>query len=133
MRNITYSDSVEGVTEDQLQGFFVGWVKVPPPSVHLKALQNSDFVVLAKDADTGKVIGFINALSDQVMTAYVPMIEVLPEYQSEGIGSELMRRMLEKLKDMYMVDLLCEADMQAFYERFGMKKTTGMMIRNMHE
>lgn len=130
---IAYTDSLEGVSEDQLQGFFVGWIKVPPPAVHLQALQNSTHVVLAKDSETGKVIGFINALSDKVMTAYIPMLEVLPGYQSKGIGSELMRRMLTKLQGMYMIDLLCEAEMQPFYERFGMQKTTGMMIRNMHD
>ncbi len=130
---IVYSDSVEGVREDQLQGFFVGWRKVPPSSVHLDVLRNSDHVVLAQDSETEKVIGFISALTDNVMTAYIDLLEVLPAYQSQGIGSELMRRMLEKLKDLYMIDLLCDADMQPFYERFGMQKTTGMMLRNMHE
>lgn len=48
-------------------------------------------------------------------------------------GSELMKRMLDKLNDMYMVDLLCDADIQSFYERFAMQKTTAMMFRNMHE
>ena len=129
---VVYSDSTEGIREDQLQVFFVGWRKVPPLSVHLNVLRNSDYVVLAKDSETEKVIGFISALSDNVMTAYVALLEVLPEYQTRGIGSELMRRMLEKLKDMYMIDLLCDVDMQPFYERFGMQKTTGMMIRNMH-
>lgn len=67
------------------------------------------------------------------MSAYIPMLEVLPKYQSRRIGSELMQRMLKKLENMYMIDLLCEADMQAYYERFGMEKTTAMMLRNMHE
>jgi hypothetical protein len=38
--------------------------------------------------------------------------------------------MLERLKDFYMVDLLCDEDLQEFYEYMGMKKATGMMIRN---
>lgn len=130
---IIYSDSLEGITEDQLLGFFVGWIKVPPPAVHLKVLENSSQVVLARDSETGKIIGFINALSDMVMTAYIPMLEVLPEYRSRGVGSELMKRMLTKLEDLYMVDLLCDVDMQSFYERFGMQKTVGMMMRNMHD
>ncbi len=49
-------------------------------------------------------------------------------------GSELMKRMLDKLNDMYMVDLLCDADIQSFYERFAIhQKTTAMLFRNMHE
>ena len=133
MGHITYSDSVKSITKDQLQGFFIGWIKTPPPSVHLKALQNSEHVILAIDSDTSNVVGFINALSDKTMSAYISTLEVLPKYQSRGIGSELMQRMLKKLENMYMIDLLCEADMQAYYERFGMKKTTAMMLRNMHE
>ncbi len=130
---IVYTESLSGITEDQLSGFFVGWVKVPPRAVHLKVLENSSHVILAKDSETGQVVGFINALSDAVMTAYIPMLEVLPDYQSQGIGTELMKRMLAKLGNLYMIDLLCDADLQPFYGRFGMQKTTGMMIRTMHE
>lgn len=130
---IEYRDSVEGITAEQLEGFFVGWKKIPPPDVHLKHLQNSDHVVLAIDPTTKKVVGFITALSDRVMTAYIDLLEVVPAYQKQGIGSELLKRMLKILEPMYMIDLLCDADMQPFYEKFGMQKTTGMMIRNMHE
>ncbi len=130
---IEYLDSATDVNESQLEGFFVGWKKVPPPSVHLKVLRDSAHVILARDTETLKVVGFITALTDGVMTAYIPLLEVLPSYQNQGIGSELMRRMLEKLGGMYMIDLLCEVEMQSFYEKFGMQKTQGMMIRNIHE
>lgn len=132
-KDIEYRDSVQGITEDQLEGFFVGWKKIPPPEVHLQALCSSGHVVLALDTNTNKVVGFISALTDTVMTAYIPLLEVLPSYQSKGIGTELVRRMLKKLESLYMVDLLCEADRQSFYEQFGMQKTTAMMLRNMHE
>jgi ribosomal protein S18 acetylase RimI-like enzyme len=130
---IVYSENIESITEDQLQRFFVGWKKIPPPLVHLQILKNSKHVIIALDSETEKVIAFITALSDDVMTAYIPLLEVLPQYQSQGIGSQLLRRMFEKLEDMYMIDLLCEASMQTYYEKFGMQKTTGMMIRNMHD
>lgn len=130
---ITYTDKIEGIRAEELSGFFEDWKKVPPPEVHLKALQNSEEVVLAIDDETGRIVGFISALTDGVMTAYIALLEVLPEYRSQGVGSELVRRMLEKLKHMYMVDLLCDEDTQGFYERLGMRKTTGMMLRNMHE
>jgi hypothetical protein len=38
--------------------------------------------------------------------------------------------MLEILKDFYMVDLLCDPDMQSFYEKLGMNEAIGMMRRN---
>ncbi len=55
---------------------------------------------------------------------------MLPEYQGRGIGSELLRRMLERLRTLYMIDLLCDPDVQPFYERLGMRRATGMLIRN---
>jgi ribosomal protein S18 acetylase RimI-like enzyme len=124
------TDSVSGITPDQVHGFFVGWPNPPPPETHLKLLANSDYVVLAFDDDTSNVVGFITAISDGVLSAYIPFLEVLPAYQGRGIGQGLTRRMLEKLSELYMVDLLCNPELQPFYERFGMKVASGMMIRN---
>lgn len=132
---IEYRESAEGITEEHLSdvGFFENWKKIPPPDVHLKHLQNCDHVVLALDTETGKVIGFASALSDGVMSAYIDLLEVVPAYREKGIGSELMRRILKKLEPMYMIDLVCDEKMVPYYERFGMKKSTGMIIRNMHD
>ncbi len=83
---IICSDSLEELTPAQLSGgFFDGWPNV----------------ILAVDEESGNVIGFITAISDGV----------LPAYQGQGIGSELVRRMLEKL-------------------RLGMQPYTGMVYRN---
>jgi predicted N-acetyltransferase YhbS len=61
------------------------------------------------------------------------LLEVLPEYQGQGIGTELVRRMLEKLQSFYAVDLLCDKDTQAFYARLGMQPIQGMLIRNFYK
>jgi len=127
---ISYTDSADGVGEAELLGFFVDWAKAPPPALHLKALRNSDHVIIASNSGTGMVIGFITAISDKTLTAYIPLLEVLPQYQGQGIGSELMTRMLAKLKGLYMVDLICDEELQSYYERFGMKKAVGMMLRD---
>ncbi len=127
---IIYEDSVESITKENLQGFFVGWPNPPSPEAHLKLLANSDHIVLAVDDETSNVVGFITAISDGVLSAYIPLLEVLPAYQGQGIGQELMRRMLEKLSGLYMVDLFCDKELQSFYERFGMKPAFGMMQRN---
>jgi len=74
-------------------------------------------------------VGFINALSDDVQFAFVPMLEVLPKYQNRGIGSELMRRMLHELDHITCIDLTCDENMQAWYEQFGMLRSRGMVIR----
>jgi ribosomal protein S18 acetylase RimI-like enzyme len=127
---IVYIESVEGIRPGQLEGFFVGWPNPPSPETHLRLLANSDHIVLAVDGGTGNVVGFITALSDGVLAAYLPLLEVLPAYQGQGIGSELIRRMLEKLDGLRIVDLMCDPELQPFYARFGMKPYCGMIIRN---
>jgi ribosomal protein S18 acetylase RimI-like enzyme len=84
----------------------------------------------AVDDATGKVAGFITAVGDGVLSASIPLLEVLPEYQGRGIGRELVSRMLARLRDVYMVDLICDPDLESFYARFGMQRTHGMSIRN---
>ena len=87
-------------------------------------------MVLAVDDQNSRVVGFVNAISDGVLCAYIPFLEVLPAYQRQGIGDELVRRLLKLLDNLYMIDLTCDRPLQKFYERFGMRSSTGMMIRN---
>jgi len=127
---IIYTDSLADVTSEHLQGgFFVGWPNPPSPTTHYRILTNSAAIVLARIAD-GTVVGFITAVSDHVSCAYIPHLEVLPAYQGQGIGSELVRQMLEKLRYLYMIDLVCDPPLQPFYERFGMQPVVGMVLRN---
>jgi ribosomal protein S18 acetylase RimI-like enzyme len=127
---VAYADSISGIAAGHLRGFFEGWPDPPTPETHLRLLANSDEVVLAIDDETGHVVGFITAVGDGVLSASIPLLEVLPAYRGRGIGSELTRRMLDKLSRLYMVDLLCDAGLQPFYERFGMRRAAGMLLRN---
>lgn len=126
---ITYQNSLEEIGENNLSGFFVGWQNIPTPATLLKVLKNSDYIFIAVN-ENKEVVGFITAITDNVLASYIPFIEVLPEYQSKGIGSELVKKMLYELKSFYMIDLLCDENIQNFYEKFDMKKAAGMMVRN---
>lgn len=127
---ITYTTSLDGITSDQLNGFFVGWQNPPGPETHLKLLKNSSHVVLAIDDAKGCVAGFVTAMCDHVLSASIPFLEVLPEYRGHGIGEALVRRMLDEIGSIYMVDFVCHPNMQPFYTRLGMRPSTGMMRRN---
>ncbi|MFH1374683.1 MAG: GNAT family N-acetyltransferase [bacterium] len=125
-----YVDSIDGVTADRLQGFFVGWPNPPSAETHLRILAGSDHVVMAIDDKSDRVVGFITAISDGVLSAYMPLLEVLPDYQGQGIGKELMRRMLEKLRGLYMIDLLTDRELETFYSPLGLKPGFAMVIRD---
>jgi GNAT superfamily N-acetyltransferase len=126
---IRYTTSTEGIRPSELRGFFVGWPDPPSPETHRRLLAGSDEVVLAIDDEAGRVVGFVTALTDRALSAYVPLLEVLPEYQKEGIAKELIERLLAKLGNVYMIDLVTDKELEPFYERFGFKRTTAMSIR----
>jgi ribosomal protein S18 acetylase RimI-like enzyme len=127
---IAFCTSVEGIEADQLKGFFVGWPNPPSCEKHLQILKNSYKIILAIDSENDNVVGFINAVGDDIMSAYIPLLEVLPEYQKRGIGQELVKRMLSELNGLYMIDLVCDKNLVAFYEKLGMETITAMMVRN---
>ena len=126
---INFQDSISNISPDTLEGFFVGWVKPPTPKKHMQVLQQSDYVLLAIDSETDKVVGFLTVITDS-LCAYIPLLEVLPDYQGRGIGKTLVKKMLKKLKDLDSVDLLCDPPLQAFYTDCGMTKATGMTLKN---
>lgn len=112
------------------EGFFKDWPNPPNQEKHKRILEKSYKSLIAVDEKSNKIIGFINAVSDGILSAYIPLLEVLPEYQKQSIGSELVRRMLEELNDFYMVDLCCDEGLQSFYKKLGMIKSQGMICRN---
>lgn len=106
----------------------MGWPKPPTPETFLRLLRGSAHVWLAWEGN--RVVGFITALSDGVMNASIPLLEVLPEFQGRGIGSELVRRVQGTLGDLYGLDLSCNDQMVPFYQRLGFSRGNGMFSRN---
>ena len=126
--SITYRETTEGIGPDDLQGFFAGWPDQPSPEDHMAILEGSDLVVLALSGRS-RVVGFVTAITDGVSCAYIPHLEVLPEWQGKGIATELVRRMLANLETIRAIDLICDEDVRGFYERLGFKASRGMIIR----
>ena len=120
-------DSTE-VTDEDLTDFFEGWPSKPSPSILLAVLGRSHCSFIARTGG-GRVIGVVSAISDGVLSASIPLLEVVPEFRGRGIGTRLMRLVLERLEGFYMVDLSCDEDLVPFYLRFGMQETRAMSIR----
>ena len=114
---IAYSDSAAEVVPDDLAGFFVGWPSPPTLDRRLELLRRSDAVSLAYDERS--LVGFATAITDGVLAAFIPFLEVLPSHQRRGIGTGLIERLLAQLEDLYMVDVVCDAPLERFYAQFG--------------
>lgn len=125
---IKYISDASRLEKYDISGFFVGWLNPPSEAMHRKMLIKSKYIWLA--IDDKRVVGFINAISDETLSAYIPLLEVLPEYKEHGIGSKLVELMFESLSDHYMIDIVCDNEIVPFYERFKMHKSSGMIIRN---
>lgn len=129
MSTLTYQTTADELTEDQLTGdFFEGWLDPPSPATLLRILQSSDHVVIA--VRDGKVTGFVTAISDGVLSAFITLLEVLPEDQDKGIGHSLINQILDDIGQIYMVDLVCDANLSRFYAELGFATTTGMTRRD---
>jgi GNAT superfamily N-acetyltransferase len=125
---VEYVTSADGVDPHQLTGFFEGWPSPPSLEKHLALLRGSSHVVLARNAD--EIIGFVTAISDGELAAFIPLLEVRREWRGKGVGRELVRRLLAELEPLYMVDVVCDPDLIPFYERFGLTPLAGMARRN---
>jgi GNAT superfamily N-acetyltransferase len=125
---LDYTTSLDGVAADDLEGFFEGWSSPPSPADHLEILRGSDHVLLAR-SETGAVVGFVTAISDGRLSAFIPLLEVLPNHRGRGVGTELVSRLLGELGHLYAVDVVCDEELRPFYERFGMVPLQAMALR----
>jgi GNAT superfamily N-acetyltransferase len=123
-----YREDLSGTSPESIVGFFVGWPRSPGARALHRVLSRSTHVVLAWEDE--RVIGLTCALSDGELAASIPLLEVLPPYRGRGIGTEMVRRLLDRLHDVYMVDLVCDEELAPFYERLGLERLQAMSRRN---
>lgn len=68
---IRYTHTLGHISAEHLRGgFFEGRPEPPSPETHLRLLAGSDEMTLAFDGP--RVVGFVTAITDGVLSAYVP-------------------------------------------------------------
>lgn len=72
--------------------------------------------------DENRLIGYVCVVSNSVTGAYIQDLIVHPDYQKQGVGHQLMQRILDRLRaeGIYMVSVIYgNVELQAYYEAFG--------------
>ena len=90
----------------------VGWTNYTSNLTMLQnALEHSLFILTVRDED-GKLIGFLRAVGDGYSIFYIQDIIVLPEYQRQGIGTQLLRQTLEYFNEVYQIILTTDSEVK---------------------
>ena len=102
----------------------VGWNNFSREQT-LRALENSLYDIIAVNNE--RVIGMGRLIGDGLYYIIVDIV-VAPEYQGKGIGSELIKRLLDYADSQTpfgsrtSVQLIAEKGKEGFYEKLGFKK-----------
>jgi ribosomal protein S18 acetylase RimI-like enzyme len=88
-------------------------------------LKGSSIAIVAREQGSSRVLGYVTALTDQVVCGYISALEVRPECRHQGIGSALLLRVADRLK-VHGIYLSCAKAMVPFYEAAGFKQVVGM-------
>lgn len=104
----------------------VGWRHKDYPTMLVKAIENSSFLVCAY-ANT-ELIALGRAISDGVFTVYFPDLLVKPEWQNKGLGSQVMEIMLKHFEGFHNQVLIAEDEAaRAFYLKKGFVPETNAL------
>ena len=124
MDEITFRE-IRDLPFNQLYTLFkaVGWAEADIPEEHLRRFNigfiNSTVVFSAWDAD--RLVGCVRALSDRIFRSVIYDLAVLPDYQSQGIGTALLKRIIGCFPN---TEWLVETtpSRASYYEKFGFKR-----------
>ena len=112
----------------------VGWTNYTnQPQMLEQALSHSLATYLARDGE--EIVGLVRLVGDGFSSVFVQDLIVLPTYQRQGIGSDLMKEALGDYKDAYQVQLVTEETEKnlGFYRSLGFETLstydcTGMIL-----
>ena len=98
----------------------VGWTNYTnQPQMLEQALTHSLAIYLAHDGE--EIVGLVRLVGDGFSSVFIQDLIVLPSYQRQGIGSNLMKEALADYKDAYQIQLATEQTEKnlGFYRSLG--------------
>lgn len=98
----------------------VGWSNYIERKEILKNAYENSLCVLGA-YDKNNLVGIIRAVGDGLTIIFIQDIIILPTHQRQGIGTALLQKVLEKYKDVYMIELVTVNTEKtiSFYQSLG--------------
>jgi N-acetylglutamate synthase-like GNAT family acetyltransferase len=85
-----------------------------------RMFENANLIICAWDEE--RLVGVARALTDFSYCCYLSDLAVDPEYQRNGIGKELVRRVREAIGEESMLLLLAAPTAEEYYPHLGFEK-----------
>ena len=87
-----------------------------------KSLNNAPLCICAYD--NGKLVGMVRLAGDLQMYGYIQDTIVLPDYKGKGVGTEMLKKIIERVSSLegYLLGVCPSKVAVQFYEKFGFKK-----------
>ena len=122
----------QNYNEDEIINLYksVGWINYTNnPQMLKEAYKNSLKILGAYDAE--KLLGVIRVVGDGHSVVFIQDILIYPEYQRQGIGTALLKHILQDYKHVYQKHLLTENTEKTirFYKSLGFTMDTDMECR----
>jgi spermidine synthase len=127
MPNLTF---LTAPTHDQIRQiielyYAEGWMQPGPDNAELvtRIISGSHCFMIARMND-GEIVGMGRGISDRVSDAYIQDVTVKKTYRGQGIGSEIIRKLLERLcaDGLTWIGLIAERGSHGFYTPLGFEK-----------
>ncbi len=118
---IRYSESRDLPLESVLALYRANeWSSARKPELLHKGLLASHSLITAWDGD--RLVGLGNAISDGYLVVYYPHLLVLPDYQRQGIGTGILRRLLARYQGFHQHMLVADGRALEFYRKCGFER-----------
>ena len=117
---ITYDDTRKDLPCEQLQRLFMsaGWSDGSNTAYMNQPFIHSTLVISAWENE--RLVGVVRVLSDTIIRSIIYDLVIDPEFQSRGIGKELVRRCIAHFPDSEWLVQTTE-EIYDYYQKIGFK------------